>query len=159
MGAHARRRRLDVPRDDERVRERAGRVRRVNAVYSYATKDSSTVEDWVEAYAPIIVQPRLSNRTPSILMLDDLPFTIKSEELAGGSPFAVAFRVFGALDYSSGKSKLLRLTAYPDARTTRWVDFLSQFDGTPDTWSSATRTTGCSTASTRFGAIGRTTHR
>jgi hypothetical protein len=114
-----------------RVRERAGRVRRVNAVYSYATKDSSTVEDWVEAYAPIIVQPRLSNQAPSILMLDDLPFTIKSQELSAG-PFSVAFRVFGALDYRSGKSKLLRLTAYPDARTRRWADFLGQFEGMPD---------------------------
>jgi hypothetical protein len=59
----------------------------------------------------------MTRKYPSVLLLDDLPFTIKSQGLAGGGPFAVAFRVFGALDYRNGKSKLVRLTTYPDART------------------------------------------
>lgn len=114
----------------QRVRERAGRLKgRLTTGLAYATRDSSTVEDWVEAYAPVIVQPRLADEYPEVLVIDDLPFTAKTP-LFGG-PFGVVFRVYGALAYSSGKSKLLRLEAFPDGKPANWVSFFKQLEGMP----------------------------
>jgi hypothetical protein len=69
----------------------------------------------VEAFAPVLLEPRL----PRVVLLDDIPFTVKSS-LFGG-PFGVAFCVCGALAHERGNSKLLRLSAYqtggPQSRT------------------------------------------
>ena len=107
----------------QRVRARASRRR--------ARRDSSTLEDWMEAYAPIVLEPRRPRAWPSVLLIDDAPFTAKSTPPFAG-PFGVVFRVFAGLKYETRRSELVQLRAYADAGTGRWVDFLGQLDGMPD---------------------------
>jgi hypothetical protein len=58
----------------------------------------------------VLLEPRL----PPVVLLHDIPFTVKSSLLGG--PFGVAFCVCGALAHERRNSKLLRLSAYPDRR-------------------------------------------
>ena len=86
-----------------RIRERAGRVRAPWGTRgAFAPLESSTIEDWVEAFAPVLLEPRLPCEWPSVVMLDDVPFQVRSSLFPRG--VGIAFRVYGALAYERGNS-------------------------------------------------------
>ncbi len=113
------------------VRYQAGRLRPARGtIPPHASRDSSVVEDWVEVYAPTVLADRLPKEWPDVLILDDLPFRIRSWDSGSGS--VVAFRVFGAMTTSArGHSSLVRTGAFGGKRPSDWQRFFASLPGEP----------------------------
>ena len=94
------------------------------------SRDSSLVEDWIEIYAPVITEALAPKEWPEVLVLDDLPFFIRSTQNQGGK--ANVFRVYGALAYvPNGRNQMVRLEGFPDKRPASWQRFLTSLPGRP----------------------------
>jgi hypothetical protein len=91
-----------------------------------ASRDSAIVEDWVEVFAPAILEPRLPRVWPDVVVLDDLPFRVRSSDSKSGS--IVAWRVLGA---RGGDGSIVRFEAFCDKRADNWCSFLKSLDGMP----------------------------
>ena len=91
-----------------------------------ASRDSAIVEDWVEVFAPTLLERRLPRAWPEVVVLDDLPFRVRSSDSKSGS--VVAWRVLGA---RGGDGSILRFEAFSDKRSDNWRSFLTALDGTP----------------------------
>ncbi len=112
------------------LRTDAGRMKFTSTGWPFASQDSAVVEDWVEVFAPVVFEPYAPSEWPPLVMLDDLPFEIRSSHTAGGSK--IAFRVFGALRYGSrNEHPLLRLEAFADKKPANWAKFLGELSGRP----------------------------
>lgn len=91
-----------------------------------ASRDSAIVEDWIEVFAPMLLETRLPSEWPEVLLLDDLPFRVRSRWSKSGS--IVAWRVFGAV---AADGSVFRLEGYPDKTPASWERFLVALDGRP----------------------------
>jgi hypothetical protein len=113
------------------VRRLANRLKPAwGTIPPHPSRDGSLVEDWVEVFAPVVFEPRRPTEWPEVLILDDLPFRVRSTVTAGGT--IVAYRVFGALaDHGRGVSSVIRLQAFPDKTPASWQGFLTGLTGSP----------------------------
>jgi len=109
---------------------RAAATVRASAHGHRVSNDSSMVEDWIEIYAPVLTEALAPKEWPDVLVLDDLPFFIRSSRNRGGKENV--FRVYGALAYNpTGPNYMVRLEGFPDKRPASWVRFLSSLPGRP----------------------------
>ena len=86
--------------------------------------------DWVEVFAPAVFEAHGPSRWPTTgsLLLDDLPFSVRDP--ASGRQ-RIAFRVFCATGYESGRPKLWRLEAFTSKSQADWETFLGALGGAP----------------------------
>ncbi len=94
------------------------------------TRHGQLAADWVEVFAPIVFELRRPWAWPTAgsLLLDDLPFSVRDPR-SGRS--RIAFRVFCAAGFESGRPKLWRVEAFPDASQASWEAFLRALEGAP----------------------------
>ncbi|MHB8449245.1 MAG: hypothetical protein ACYDAQ_02080 [Mycobacteriales bacterium] len=94
------------------------------------SRHGSLVMDWVEVFAPVVFEPYRPREWPSSgsLLLDDLPFMVRDP--ASGR-HRVAFRIFAAMGYAAGRSKLWHLEAYKSKSQADWKAFLGTLPGAP----------------------------
>ena len=113
------------------ARERAQRLR-VDAETGQLrfTRHGSLVMDWVEVFAPVVFEAYRPHQWPTSgsLLLDDLPFRVRDPS---SGRFRIAFRVFAAMGYDAGRSKLWRLEAFTTKSRPDWEAFLGALDGAP----------------------------
>ncbi len=109
---------------------RAAATIRAAAHQRRVSNDSSMVEDWIEIYAPVISAALAPGEWPDVLVLDDLPFFIRTTRNRGGKHNV--FRIFGALAYNpTGRNYMVRLEGHPDKRPDSWQRFLLGLPGRP----------------------------
>jgi hypothetical protein len=86
--------------------------------------------DWVEVFAPVVFEPYRPRAWPESgsLVLDELPFWVR-DPLTGRT--RVAFRVFAAMGYERGRSRLWRLEAFTTKSQADWEAFLGRLPGAP----------------------------
>jgi hypothetical protein len=93
------------------------------------------VADWVELFAPVVFAPHRPSSWPAhgSLLLDHIPFRIRAEDASGrGIPGGtVAFDVFCAVGYRSGRPRLWRAEAFSTAHPANWSVFLAGLEGEP----------------------------
>lgn len=113
------------------ARERARRLRAdPETGEPRMTRHGQLVADWVEVFAPVVLEPHRPCAWPTTgsLLLDDLPFSVRDP--ASGR-FRIAFRVFCAAGFERGRPKLWRVEAFPDASQANWEAFLRALEGAP----------------------------
>jgi hypothetical protein len=112
------------------LRREAERLKISKFGFAYPSRDSSVVEDWVEVFAPVVFEPHAPSEWPALVMLDDLPFDIRSTMNAGGKK--IVFRIFGALGYDEQlKRSIVRLEAFPNKTAASWKRYLTSIPGRP----------------------------
>lgn len=112
------------------LRREAGRLKVSKWGNEYPSNDSSVVEDWVEVFAPVVFEPQAPKEWPPMVMLDDLPFEIRSTQNKGGKK--IVFRVFAALGYDEKQHRsIVRYEAFADKRPANWRAFLTSIPGRP----------------------------
>jgi hypothetical protein len=93
------------------------------------------VADWVELFAPIVLEPYRPTAWPAegSLLLDHLPFRVRSLDAGGRRIPAgrVVFDVFCAVGYRAGKPRLWRAEAFPSAHPANWSAFFGSLPGEP----------------------------
>jgi hypothetical protein len=103
-----------------------------------AGPDGNSVADWVEVFAPLVFAGSAAASWPRVLLLDSLPFRIRSVD-ATGRPLpqeVPAFSVLGAYEPGpAGSSGIVALqacpSAYPEPMQPLWEEFLRSLDGAP----------------------------
>jgi hypothetical protein len=117
-----------------RVRRRADRFPMNGDGEERRSAHGQLVADWVEKFAPVVFEEhRLDAWPTSSLVLDNLPFRLKVLN-ADGFPMPagpVAFQIFAAYGYQSGRPRIWRLEAFPSATAPEWRRFLNSLDGAP----------------------------
>jgi hypothetical protein len=105
-----------------RVDEESGELR--------FSRHGSLVMDWVEVFAPVVFEAYRPREWPASgsLLLDDLPFRVRDPD---SGRFRIAFRVFAAMGYDSGRPRLWRLEAFTTKSQPDWEAFLGTLDGAP----------------------------
>ena len=75
------------------------------------SRHGSLVMDWVEVFAPVVFEPHRPRAWPASgsLLLDDVPFRVRNPQTGR---HLIAFRVFAAMGYESGRPRLWRLQAF-----------------------------------------------
>jgi hypothetical protein len=112
------------------LRREAERLKISKFGFTYPSRDSSVVEDWVEVFAPVVFEPHAPNEWPALVMLDDLPFDIRSTMNAGGKK--IVFRIFGALGLDDQlKRSIVKLEAFPNKTAASWKSYLTSIPGRP----------------------------
>jgi hypothetical protein len=98
------------------ARERAKRLRIGPGGEPRFSRHGSLVMDWVEVFAPVVFEPYRPRAWPASgsLLLDDLPFRVRDPE---SGRHRIAFRIFAAMGYERGRSKLWRLEASRASRS------------------------------------------
>lgn len=97
------------------MRRRAERFPRTPAGWTRYISRPQVVEDWVEAFAPIVFEHYRPPVWPSTLLIDHLPFHIRQRHY--GRPKTsgqLAFVVYGALGYRGKRPYLWALQAFPN---------------------------------------------
>jgi hypothetical protein len=93
------------------------------------------VADWVELFAPVVVEPHRQSAWPAAgsLLLDHLPFRVRALDADGKRIPAgrVAFDVFCAAGYRAGRPRLWHAEAFASAHPTNWSAFLGTLPGEP----------------------------
>src|SRR5680860_606644 len=93
------------------------------------------VADWVELFAPVVFAPHRPTSWPAhgSLLLDHIPFRIRAQDEGGrGIPGGtVAFDVFCAVGYRTGKPRLWHAEAFSTAHHANWSAFLASLQGEP----------------------------
>lgn len=81
-------------------------------------------------FAPVVFQAHRPHAWPASgsLLLDDLPFRVRDPD---SGRFRIAFRVFAAMGYDAGRSKLWRLQAFTSKSQPDWEAFLGALEGAP----------------------------
>ena len=94
------------------------------------TRHGSLVMDWVEVFAPVVFEAHRPRQWPASgsLLLDDLPFSVRDPD---SGRHRIAFRVFAAMGYDSGRPRLWRLEAFTTKSQPDWEAFLGALDGAP----------------------------
>ncbi len=113
------------------ARERAKRLRPDPSTGELRfSRHGSLVMDWVEVFAPVVFEPYRRREWPTSgsLLLDDLPFMVRDPDTGS---HRVAFRIFCAMGYESGRPKLWRMEAYTSKSQANWEAFLGALDGAP----------------------------
>ncbi|MCA1679900.1 MAG: transposase [Actinobacteria bacterium] len=113
------------------ARERAQRLRADPETGELRlTRHGSLVMDWVEVFAPVVVEPYRPRAWPAAgsLLLDDLPFRVSNR---GSGRQRIAFRVFCAMGYEAGRPRLWRLEARTSKSQSDWEAFLGALPGAP----------------------------
>jgi len=113
------------------ARERARRLRADPGTGELRfSRHGSLVMDWVEVFAPVVFEPHRPHAWPASgsLLLDDAPFRVRNPETGR---HLIAFRVFAAMGYESGRPKLWRLQAFTSKSQWDWETFLGGLDGAP----------------------------
>jgi hypothetical protein len=103
-----------------------------------AGPDGNSVADWVEVFAPVLFARFARTSWPEVLLLDSLPFRIRSVD-ATGRPLpqeVPAFSILAAYEPGpAGSSGIVALQAFPGAypRSMQpiWEAFLRSRDGAP----------------------------
>jgi len=112
------------------ARERAKRLRVGPAGEPRFSRHGSLVMDWVEVFAPVVLEPHRPRAWPAggSLLLDDVPFRVRDPETGR---HRIAFRVFAAMGYEAGRAKLWRLEAFTTKSQADWEAFLGALGGAP----------------------------
>ncbi len=113
------------------ARERAQRLRvDLHTGELQFTRHGSLVKDWVEVFAPVVVETLRPRAWPASgsLLLDDMPFKVRDPETGR---HRIAFRVFCAMGYEAGRPKLWRLEAFTTKSQADWEKFLDAMGGSP----------------------------
>jgi hypothetical protein len=101
---------------------------------SHARPDGNSVADWVEIFAPAIFARFAEKRWPSAVLLDSLPFRIRTVDARGRLlPEEVpAFHILGACEPGGGLVALQAFPGvYPGPIQGLWEEFLRSLDGAP----------------------------
>lgn len=111
-------------------RERAKRVRAGPDGEPQFSRHGSLVMDWVEVFAPVVFEPYRPCAWPEggSLLLDDLPFRVRDPKTGR---HRIAFRIFAAMGYETGRPKLWRLEAFTTKSQADWEAFLAALPGAP----------------------------
>ncbi|MGH3469341.1 MAG: hypothetical protein ACRDQF_16595 [Thermocrispum sp.] len=112
------------------TRERAKRLRAGPDGEPRFSRHGSLVMDWVEVFAPVVFEPHRPTAWPASgsLLLDDLPFRVRSAETGRTR---IAFRIFAAMGYERGRARLWRLEAFTTKSQADWEAFLGALPGAP----------------------------
>jgi hypothetical protein len=113
------------------ARERAKRLRSLPGTCDVRfSRHGSLVMDWVEVFAPVVFEPYRPRAWPAngSLLLDDLPFRVRDPETGR---HRIAFRIFAAMGYESGRARLWRLEAFTSKSQPDWEAFLGALGGAP----------------------------
>jgi hypothetical protein len=100
--------------------------------------DGNSVADWVEVFAPVVFARSAKTSWPPVVLLDSLPFRMRSLD-AGGRPLpdeVPAFFILGASEQGPDESSgLVALRAFPGVHPgpaqPLWEEFLRSLDGAP----------------------------
>jgi len=86
--------------------------------------------DWVEVFAPVVFGPYRPREWPASgsLLMDDLPFRVPDPD---SGRHRIAFGVFCAMGYESGRPKLSHLEAFTSKSQPDWDAFLGALGGAP----------------------------
>lgn len=94
------------------------------------SRHGSLVMDWGEVFAPVVFEPYRPREWPcgGSLLLDDLPFRVRDPSTGR---HRVAFRIFAAMGYAAGRSRLWRLEVYTSKSQADGEVFLATLPGAP----------------------------
>jgi hypothetical protein len=94
------------------------------------TRHGSLVMDWVEVFASVVFEAHRPREWPASgsLLLDDLPFRVRDPQ---SGRHRIAFRVFCAMGYDAGRSRMWRLEAFTSKSQADWEAFLGVLGGAP----------------------------
>jgi hypothetical protein len=94
------------------------------------SRHGSLAMDWVEVFAPVVLEPDRPHAWPSggSLLLDELPFRVRDPE---SGRHRIAFRIFAAMGYEHGRAQLWRLEAFTSKSQADWEAFLGALPGAP----------------------------
>jgi len=113
------------------ARERAQRMRADPQTGEVRwTRHGSLVMDWVEVFAPVVLEPHRRSDWPTTgsLLLDDIPFRVSQPS---GGTSRIAFRVYCAMGYENGRPRMWQMQAFPSKTRADWEIFLRGLGAAP----------------------------